>query len=81
MTELRNVEVDLSRFRVRVLVASIVVLLCFLALASRLVYLQVVRHQDLSEQAAMTAAPGRPKQGQPPRGAANPTKWGAWGLA
>ena len=25
------------------------------------------------------AAPGRPKQGQPPRGAANHTQWGAWG--
>jgi penicillin-binding protein 2 len=51
MTELRNVEADLSRFRVRVLVASIVVLVAFLLLASRLVYLQVVRHDDLSEQA------------------------------
>ncbi|MBP6405906.1 MAG: penicillin-binding protein 2 [Ramlibacter sp.] len=51
MTELRNVEADLSRFRVRILVASIVVVLAFLLLASRLVYLQVVRHDDLDEQA------------------------------
>jgi len=51
MTELRNVEADLSRFRVRVFVASIVVLVAFLLLASRLVYLQVARHADLSEQA------------------------------
>ncbi|HYF44175.1 MAG TPA: penicillin-binding protein 2 [Ramlibacter sp.] len=51
MTELRNVEADLSRFRARVLVASIVVLACFLLLALRLVYLQVVRHDDLDEQA------------------------------
>jgi penicillin-binding protein 2 len=51
MTELRNVEADLARFRVRVLVASIVVVLAFLLLASRLVYLQVVRHEDLREQA------------------------------
>ena len=51
MTELRDVEADLSRFRARVLVASIVVLVCFVLLASRLVYLQVVRHQDLDEQA------------------------------
>jgi penicillin-binding protein 2 len=50
MTELRNVEADLSRFRVRVLVASIVVLAFFLLL-SRLVYLQMVRHDDLEEQA------------------------------
>jgi hypothetical protein len=49
--ELRNVEADLSRFRVRILVASIVVVLAFLLLASRLVYLQVVRHDDLDEQA------------------------------
>jgi penicillin-binding protein 2 len=51
MTELRNVEADLGRFRARVLVASVVVLLCFLLLASRLVYLQVMRHDDLLEQA------------------------------
>ena len=51
MTELRNVEADLSRFRVRVLVASIVVLLAFFLLGARLVYLQIVRHEDLAEQA------------------------------
>jgi penicillin-binding protein 2 len=51
MTELRNVEADLSVFRVRILVASIVVVLAFLLLASRLFYLQVVRHTDLQEQA------------------------------
>jgi penicillin-binding protein 2 len=51
MTELRNVEADLSVFRVRILVASIVVVLAFLLLASRLFYLQVVRHTELQEQA------------------------------
>ena len=51
MTELRNVEADLSRFRSRLLVANIVVVVCFLLVASRLVYLQVVRHDDLLEQA------------------------------
>ncbi|TFY98368.1 penicillin-binding protein 2 [Ramlibacter humi] len=51
MTELRNVEADLSRFRARVLAASLVVLACFFLLAMRLVYLQVFRHEDLSEQA------------------------------
>ena len=51
MTEIRNIEADLSRFRLRVLVASIVIVLAFVSLASRLVYLQVVRHEDLSEQA------------------------------
>ncbi|GAC1527087.1 MAG: penicillin-binding protein 2 [Ramlibacter sp.] len=51
MTELRNVEADLSRFRARVLVASLAVLVLFLLLAVRLVYLQVYRHTDLNEQA------------------------------
>ncbi len=51
MTELRNVEADLSRFRSRLLVANIVVVVCFLLVVSRLVYLQVVRHDDLLEQA------------------------------
>jgi penicillin-binding protein 2 len=51
MTELRNVEADLSRFRSRVLVASIVVGLCFVLLTSRLVVLQVLRHDELLERA------------------------------
>ena len=51
MTELRNVEADLSRFRARVLVATLAVLVCFFLVASRLVYLQLVRHEDLLEQA------------------------------
>jgi penicillin-binding protein 2 len=51
MTELRNVEADLSRFRGRVLVASVAVLVLFLLLVSRLVVLQVVRHEELDEQA------------------------------
>ncbi len=51
MTELRNVEADLARFRLRVLVLSAVVLVCFLLLAARLVILQVVRHEDLQAQA------------------------------
>jgi penicillin-binding protein 2 len=51
MTDLRNVEADLSRFRSRVLVAGCIVVLGFLLVAARLVYLQVVRHDDLLEQA------------------------------
>ena len=51
MTELRNVEADLARFRVRVFVASLIVLVAFVLLATRLVWLQVVRHDDFSEQA------------------------------
>ena len=51
MTELRNVESDLSRFRMRVIVAGALVLLAFMLLLSRLLFLQVHRHEDLSEQA------------------------------
>ena len=51
MTELRNVEADLSRFRARVVVAILAVICAFTLLAARLVYLQVVRHADLNEQA------------------------------
>jgi penicillin-binding protein 2 len=51
MTELRNVEVDLSRFRARVLAITLLIFSCFSLLAIRLVYLQVVRHEDLNEQA------------------------------
>ena len=51
MTELRDVEADLSRFRARVFVAILVVLFAFSLLVARLVYLQVYRHIDLDEQA------------------------------
>ena len=51
MTELRNIEADLARFRLRVLVASLVVLLCFALLCARLVVLQVLRHDELTTQA------------------------------
>ena len=51
LSELRNVEADLSRFRTRVLVAVLVVLCAFALLGIRLVYLQIYRHTDLSEQA------------------------------
>ncbi|MGP1684296.1 MAG: penicillin-binding protein 2, partial [Giesbergeria sp.] len=51
MTELRNVEADASRFRTRVWIVGAVVLLAFGLLVARLVFLQVVRHEDLAEQA------------------------------
>nr|WP_315849390.1 penicillin-binding protein 2 [uncultured Rhodoferax sp.] len=51
MTELRNVQADLARFRTRVFVVSVVVLCCFVLLALRLAYLQIVRHDDLRAQA------------------------------
>ena len=51
MTELRNIQADLSRFRLRVLIIAIVVVIAFGLIAARLVWLQVVRHDDLAEQA------------------------------
>ncbi len=66
MSELRNVQADLSRFRSRVLVAGLLVCCAFIMLASRLVYLQVFRHDDLLEQAdnnRITAVPVVPNRG------------------
>ena len=40
--ELRNVEADLSRFRTRIFVFTVLVLACFFLLLCRLVYLQVI---------------------------------------
>ena len=51
MTELRNVEADLARFRTRVFVMCLVVVFCFMLVLARLVFLQVVRHDDLRAQA------------------------------
>ena len=51
MTELRNIERDLARFRTRVFVVSVAVVFCFFLVFARLVYLQVVRHDDLRAQA------------------------------
>ncbi len=51
MTEIRNIEMDLARFRTRVFAVSVLVLVCFALLAARLVYLQIVRHDDLRAQA------------------------------
>ena len=51
MTELRNIEADLSRFRARIFVAILVVFFAFSLLVARLVYLQIYRHSDMDEQA------------------------------
>jgi penicillin-binding protein 2 len=51
MIELRNVERDLSRFRSRLLVATAVIVLMLGVLAARLVWLQVLKHEELSTQA------------------------------
>jgi hypothetical protein len=51
LTELKNVEQELSRFRTRLCAAAAFVLFCFGLLTARLVYLQVYRHDELSTQA------------------------------
>jgi penicillin-binding protein 2 len=66
VSELRNIQADLSRFRNRVLVAVLLVVFAFLLLSARLVYLQVFRHDDLREQAdnnRITAVPVVPNRG------------------
>ena len=51
MTEIRNVEADLAQFRTRVLLIGLTVVFAFGLIAARMVYLQVVRHDDLLAQA------------------------------
>jgi len=51
LAELRDSQAELQRFRERVAVMQIVVLVCFLLLLARLSYLQIMRHDDLLEQA------------------------------
>ncbi|MBS0317232.1 MAG: penicillin-binding protein 2 [Proteobacteria bacterium] len=67
MTELRNIQAELARFRRRVLVAGAVVLFAFGLLVARLVVLEVVRHDDLAEQAETNSTaivPVVPARGQ-----------------
>jgi penicillin-binding protein 2 len=51
LAELRDNQAELHRFRERVGIVQAVVLFCFLLLVLRLSYLQIVRHDDLQEQA------------------------------
>ena len=51
MAEIRNLERDLHHFRGRLIAAAGFVLLCFALLAARLVWLQVVRHDEFALQA------------------------------
>ena len=51
LSELRNNEFEMCKFQTRVRVLQGVVLLCFALLGMRLFYLQVIRHDDLLEQA------------------------------
>ncbi len=51
MRIIRNVELDLRRFRSRVMVITAFILAGFLLLALRLFYLQIVRYDELNEKA------------------------------
>jgi penicillin-binding protein 2 len=51
MTQLRNIDEELQRFRHRIFVFTVVVAVCFLLLLLRLTYLQIWRHEDLLAQA------------------------------
>ena len=66
LSELRNHERELYRFRLRVGFAGIVVLLAFGALLSRMFYLQIVRHdyyQTKAEDNRITIVPIPPNRG------------------
>ncbi|PRD70446.1 penicillin-binding protein 2 [Malikia spinosa] len=49
--ELRNLEQQLAQFRSRVWVAGLFAAFCFSLVLARMFYLQVIRHEDLLEQA------------------------------
>ena len=51
MAELKNVELELRRFRARVLAAALFVLLSLAVLGARMVHLQVVQHDQLAQRA------------------------------
>ena len=51
MTEIRNVEQELSRFRLRLVAAAAFVLFSFGLLGARLAYLQIVKYEELATQA------------------------------
>jgi penicillin-binding protein 2 len=51
MTALPQIDVELARFRNRIVAASAVVLACLALLALRLIYLQVIKHEVSLEQA------------------------------
>jgi penicillin-binding protein 2 len=51
VTELKDLARELDRFRLRIVAAALFVLVCFGLLAARLVWLQVVRHDELATRA------------------------------
>lgn len=66
LARLRNTELELLRFEYRIRVMLWLVLVCFSLLLARLVYLQVIRHEDLLDQAESNRTAIIPTA--PPRG-------------
>ena len=67
LAELRNTRAELERFKDRVFIVQLVVVICFALLLTRLVYLQIIEHEDLLEQAENNRTAVLPTV--PPRGA------------
>ncbi|MDN3918945.1 penicillin-binding protein 2 [Roseateles violae] len=66
MVVLKNLKQELSRFRLRLLAAAAFVLFCFGLLLARLVFLQVLQHDSLSDRAEanrVTVVPIVPNRG------------------
>lgn len=66
MAELKNVEQEIRRFRLRLVAAAVFVLFAFSLLGARLVWLQIYRHDELSTQAEnnrITVVPIVPNRG------------------
>ncbi len=66
LAELRDTRAEIDRFQTRVVIVQWAILLCFILLASRLIYLQVIRHDDLMTQAESNRTAILPTV--PPRG-------------
>jgi len=67
MTELRNVRVEVARFRRRLLVLALAMVAAFALVVARLVVLQVMRHEELEEQAESNSTavlPVTPNRGE-----------------
>lgn len=66
LSELRDTQAEIKRFRQRVIIVQVLVLVCFVLVLARLLYLQVVAHEGLQEQAENNRTAVLPTV--PPRG-------------
>jgi len=66
MTEIRNVELEIGRFRIRVAAAALFTVICFSLLFTRFLWLQWVKHDQYSAKAEdnrISVAPIEPNRG------------------